>query len=462
MTRYGSTLPCWLYRKMPGLWVLAFLPGLACAQEEETSADPTVKALFSGMLTVNPEVDPTPDYRGFEVLVAVDRGGEPDTLGFAVTDSAGAFSMDIVAPQRGIYALIISRRGQILKVDEMAIAEADTASLRAQFPVGQRRLRVRSQENAAWMAYQNARAQHSQSILDLVRSGEYTNEGAGRHVELSSSLLWNMQGTFPGTMGAEMSAAESVLMIAGWSDSLVVARAEDIPSDNVRYAEIVRAVRQSTARLEGQEEAIAYLEETVGSLEQEELRAEVHAEFVAAHMDSLNFDEARNVAQLMQTTYSGTLWATWAANALYELEYLMPGMPAPSFAVRTTTGDSVRLADLRGKPVVLEFYQPRDAVYQREFGGRNSLLTETDGIHVVSVSLEPDSLLNDALFDEREPRGIFVYAASGYQAEIARSYNVNYLPVRFLIGSDGKLVAKYEGGAMAVLRERALSLASDL
>jgi thioredoxin-dependent peroxiredoxin len=35
------------------------------------------------------------------------------------------------------------------------------------------------------------------------------------------------------------------------------------------------------------------------------------------------------------------------------------GRPAPDFELKTDTGDAVRLADLRGKQVVLYFY-PRD------------------------------------------------------------------------------------------------------
>ena len=462
MTRNSRVVLARLYaRAVPRFFVLVLLSHLACAQQQAAFKETSVQAPFSGVLTVSEDVDPTPDYRGFEVLVATDQGGEPDTLGFAVTDSTGAFAMNVKVPRRGIYAVILSRRGQVLRMGQMAIAEDDTVFLRAEFPLGQRPLRFRSRENAAWAAYENVRAQHSQSMLELVRSGEYSDEGARRRVELSSGILWKMRKTFAGTMGAEISAVESVLMIAGWSDSLAVVRGKQIERDNVRYADVIRAVRQAVARLEGQGAAIAYLEASLNAVKRAQSRAEVHAEFVTAHMDSLSFDHAREVAEQMRTAYAGTVWESWAEDVLYELEHLLPGMPAPPFAVRTTAGDSLRLVDLRGKPVVLEFYQPRDAVYQQEFGGRNSLLTETDGIHVVSVSLEPDSLLNDALFDEREPLGIFVYAASGYQAEIARSYNVNYLPVRYLIGGDGKLVAKYPGGAMAVLRERALALAND-
>ena len=78
------------------------------------------------MLSIRAEVDPSTDYRGFEVLVAGDIAGEPDTLGYAITDSTGSFSMQVRAPGRGVYRLIISRLGQIQASGQMAIAEGDS------------------------------------------------------------------------------------------------------------------------------------------------------------------------------------------------------------------------------------------------------------------------------------------------------------------------------------------------
>jgi thioredoxin-dependent peroxiredoxin len=37
------------------------------------------------------------------------------------------------------------------------------------------------------------------------------------------------------------------------------------------------------------------------------------------------------------------------------------GRPAPDFELQSDTGESVRLSDLRGKPVVLYFYPKGDA-----------------------------------------------------------------------------------------------------
>ncbi len=459
--RYAISWP--IRHKGMVLLVLAcsLVPGLACGQEEPAVSSAVSSADNSslvGRLSVDPEVDPTPDYRGFEVLIAVSQDGEPDTLGYAVTDSTGEFSMDVTAPRRGVYAIIISRSGQILKIGEIAVADADSARLEAEFPMGNRLLRIRSRENAAWMAYQNAKALYNQNLLELVQSGEYEDARASMQVQQTSSIMWNMRETFEGTMGAEMALSESVLMLAGWHDSLAVARAIQIAPDNIQYVEVARAARGALARLSGQEASLSFLRAAADSVDTEAARAELHAEIVVAHMDSLDYDAAREAARAMQEVYGETAWATWAERALYELNNLLPGMPAPPFALRTAPGDSLSLDALRGKAVVLEFYNPQDAVYQREYEGRNDLVAASDAVHVVSVSLQPDTLVNEAFFDERIPLGTFVWEAGGFASDVARRYNVNVLPTRYLIDQDGILVAKYVRGAMAVLREDALGL----
>ena len=437
----------------------SLVPGLACAQEE-MAGSPSVRSSLEGRLTVLPEIDPTPDYRGFEVLIAVSRDGLPDTLGYAATDSTGNFAMDVTAPARGIYAIIISRGGEILKIGEIAVAQADSARLEAAFPMGNRLLRIRSRENAAWTAYQNAKALNNQNLLALVQSGEYEDASVARQVQQTSTIMWTMRETFAGTMGAEMASSESVLMLAGWNDSLAVERALQVAPANIQYVDVVRAARRALARLSGQEAALSFLRAASDSVETDAARAELQAEIVVAHMDSLDYEAARRAARDMQEVYSETDWATWAERALYELNNLLPGMPAPPITLRTAPGDTLRLEELRGKAVVLEFYNPQDALYQREFEARNSLFGESDAIHVVSISLEPDTLINEALFDERVPLGTFVWAVGGFASDVARRYNVNVLPTRFLIDQDGVLVAKYVRGAMAVLREDALSLAA--
>ncbi len=438
--------------------------GAACGQQEAVSSvsdrEGPVRSHLSGQLTVSAEVDSVADYRDFEVLVALDNAGQPDTLGYGISDSTGAFALDVVAPARGIYALIIGRRGQILKVGELAVAEGDSATMQAQFPIGNRRLRIRSAENAAWVAYQNTKAQHNSSLLSLVQEGTYNEEGVRGRVEQTTMIFWNLRSTFPNTMGGEVASAEAVIMLSGWNDSLALARAQEIAPTNINFAEVGSAARKSISRLEGQAAAIALLQDFQARADTDDKRAQLQTEMVLAYKDSLQHAEALETAQMITTTYPGTPWSSWAERAIYELENLLPGMAAPAFSVQTATDETITLESLQGRLVVLEFYQPQDQVYQREFEGRNDLIARagTDSLEVLSISLEPDTLLNEAFLEGKEAPGKHIFIPDGQENAVVRTYNVNVLPTRYLIDSEGKIVGKYVGGAMATLREDALAM----
>ena len=432
------------------------MPGVACSQQQGASADKdSVRSTLTGRLTVLAEVDPTEDYRDFEVLVAVDNQGAPDTLGYGVTDSTGAFYIEVTAPARGIYALLVSRRGTMLKLGQLAVAEGDSAMLNAAFPLGNRQLRVRSVENAAWMAYRNTKAQHNNSLLELAQGGAYSESAALARVEQTTMILWEMQTMFPNSMGAEVAAADAVLMAGGWNDSIAVARAHEIGADNVRFVDVGRAARQAQARLYGQAEALALLDAFRERAVTEDQRAQLSSESVVAHMDSMEYDAAQDAARALAAAHPESVWAQWAERAIYEIQHMLPGMAAPDFNVITAEGDALALQDLRGRLVLLEFYQPQDEVYQRELEGRNALLAQVgaDFLQIVSVSMAADTLLNEAFFDSREAPGLHVYAPEG----LARLYNVNVLPTRFLLDASGKIAAKYVGGAFGAIYEEVVA-----
>ena len=449
---------------LPIAWMMCGLALAACAQKDTADdQDTTAHSYLEGRITVDTAVDSVADYRGFEVLVALNNEGEPDTLGFAVTDSSGAFSLDVTAPERGIYPLIISRRGQILRVDELAVAERDSATLEATFPRTNRPLRIRSQENAAWVAYRNTKAQYNQALVELVRSGRYDERDVGMRVGQTTMIFWNMRETFPNTMGSEVASAEAVLMSAGWNDSLALAWALEIAPEHPSYAAVGRAARTAQARLVGQEAALQLIRDFQDRAVDDEQRAQLQSELVLAHLDSLQHDEALAAARALSDDNPGTEWDAWAARAIYEIENLLPGMAAPPFSATTYDGESIVLDSLRGRLVVLEFYRPQDPVYQREFRARN-VLYETVGdssLAIVSVSAEPDTLLNEAFLEGRDVPGFHVFAPDSLDNAVARSHNINVLPTRYLIDREGKIVGKYVGSAMATLREDVLALGGE-
>ncbi len=434
-------------QKLFAFLLLGVLTVPACAQQDVATEGSEIHSVLTGVFTVDPAIDPTKDYRGFEVLVAVDVDGEPDTLGYGVTDSTGSFKVNVAAPARGRYSLVVSRRGQILTLAALAVAEGDSATVTAVFPMGNRPLRIRSMENSAWVAYENTTAQHRLRLLELVQSGEYDENKVANLVRQTSAILWGMQNTFPGTMGGEVAVAEAVSIATSWDDSLALARALQIPPENINYVEVAQAARTAQSRLAGQEAAVALLEEFAAKAVTALQRSTLEFEVIAARLDSMQYGIALDLARTYKEKYADTPYEEWGSRAIYELEHLIPGKDAPLFSLRDMKGDSLHLSGLLGQFVLVEFYHPQDDVYERELEGRSALYADAPALEIVSISMVPDTLINEAFFDLRDIPGRHAITPAG----LAPLYNINVLPTRFLIDPEGTIRAKYVGNAMAAI-----------
>ena len=433
-----------------GLWV-------GCQSEPDG-----VQGVLEGRITVEGAVDSVEDYEGFRVLVVQAQRRRIDTLAHATTDREGTFRMRVPAPERGIYPLMIWDRwgGQRLATVEYVVAEGDTARLEATFPLQERRVHIRSPENNALTGYQNAMSQHRRTLLLRLKSRAYDATVTAQGIRQTSSVLWALQTTYPGTYAAEVAMVEALSLLEGRNDSLVVSRVQSIAPSNPRYVEAGQIGRRAAARWKGQEGALALLDSLVVRARSPEQRAGLQAARVRAHIDSLQEDAALQAAATLRSKYPGTRWAEWAEEVRYDLTHLRPGSEAPDVAVRTLRGDSLSLRELRGHPVVLEFYDPGTRLYARQLPTRNTLyqITRPDSVAFVSVSTEPDTVLTRAFLSNRSLPGHRVIASPRDKDALAARFHVVDPPVRFLLDAQGRIVRRYEGSAFLALQDDLMML----
>lgn len=439
----------------PLRWVvLAVFGGLLLLGCEGPEDEHT--GFLQGEITVRSEVAETDDYSGFRVMVLEAEGRAIDTLAHAETDADGRFGTAVTVPERGIYTLTVwGRRGtDRLAGADYVLADGDSTTLNLTLPLN-RRLRLRSPENAALQAYRNTLAQHRNSLVKELQTDLTDSERMGRRIRQTSSMLWRLQETFPGTYASQLAATESLSLLAGWDDSLVVDRAQSIEPTNPRYVEAAQIGRRAATRLDGQSAALDLLDTFEARAATDAQRAGVQAARVQSFMDSLQSEAALSAATTLQSDYPDTRWAEWADRARYEVKNLLPGMEAPTFAARAVAGDSVSLRSLRGQPVLLEYFAPGDAFFGRQLATRNALYeaTRPDSVAFVSVSVEPDTLLYRALLNDQSLPGHGVIAPGGREDPIVEAYNVAGVPTRFLIDEDGRIVDRYPGAAYLALQE---------
>ncbi len=117
---------------------------------------------------------------------------------------------------------------------------------------------------------------------------------------------------------------------------------------------------------------------------------------------------------------------------------------APSFVRPDLSGRQIDLADYRGKIVLLNFWAtwcapcrielPRFSAWQRQYGAA--------GLQVIAVSMDDDRAL--ASSTARKLRLDFPVVPG--DGELATQYGgVLGLPITFLIGRDGKVIARIKG-----------------
>ena len=426
---------------------IVFIPSLACTQE---SPSDTPASYLEGVVTVHASIDSTGDYSGIEVIITDGNQDGPDTLGFGITDAEGHFSTSVVARERGVFPLVLKRGPNVLSVNQFVVAAGDSAKLTATLPLGQRLPMIRSPENSAWLAFQNAEATHSERIAELFSTGSGAAEDLRRAIELESGVLWSIRETFSGTMAADVAAAKAVVMLDGWNDSLLVVRLRELDPTAPGFVEGVQAGGRAQTRLEGVESGVALLEEMLAMVEEDDDRAAIQREIAQAYLDVRRREDAVAAIQAVKSEHEGTDWEEWADRALYEANNLMPGDPAPHFSLSAVDGTQVDLDSLRGGTIVVDFWSPRDREAPAQLPEIERIV-ESDGwsspggLTWISIALEPDDDLFEAYFEGRDVPGIHVRDQSVLMQDLVALYNVEVVPTRFLIDSDGRIVEKFVG-----------------
>ena len=122
------------------------------------------------------------------------------------------------------------------------------------------------------------------------------------------------------------------------------------------------------------------------------------------------------------------------------------GEAAPDFEVETFDGETLRLSDLNGKVVVLNFWASWCPPCRWEMPFFETMWQEyrDQGVVFVGIAMS-DTLENVKAFAEEA--GVTYPVALDTTTEIARDYEVLTLPTTYFIGKDGNIERKLAGAA---------------
>ena len=434
--------------------LLLVLAGVLGACQQST---PPVESHLQGRVVLDSSSTSQATPTGFQVLVVRPDGRRLDTLGYARTGPKGRFQMRIQAPTRGIYTLALwpPRGRQHLGITEYVVAEGDSATLHVSPTQRDASLRPVSPENRALRAYRSAMTVHRRLLTRRLQAPVPDSTAQAQSVRLTSSTLWTLRRQYPGTYAAQFAAVESLAHLAGWNDSLVVERARRIAPSSPYYVDAARIARRAEARRHGHRAALALVDSFQVRAPSPRTRAGVKAVRVQAFLDSLQVATALDAAERLRSAHPHTRWARWARRVRYEAQHLQPGQMAPPLRLPTLSGDTASLRSLRGRPVVLGYYRPGTDLYALQRPLHNALYdaTRPDSVAFLSVSIDPDSLVNRAFLRQRRLPGHKAIAAQGLQDPMATRYNVTHTPTWFLIDKTGALVDRYQASDFPALHQ---------
>ncbi|MFD2034551.1 redoxin domain-containing protein [Belliella marina] len=155
------------------------------------------------------------------------------------------------------------------------------------------------------------------------------------------------------------------------------------------------------------------------------------------------------VVSSLNEKYPNTKMITSLMARLEDLRALSIGQIAPEIALPNPQGELVKLSDLRGKYVLIDFWAAWCKPCREENPNVVRLYNQykEKGFEVFGVSLDRTKEAWEKAIEDDELTWTHVSDLKYFNSEAAATYQINAIPATYLIDPEGKIVAKDLRGA---------------
>ena len=192
-------------------------------------------------------------------------------------------------------------------------------------------------------------------------------------------------------------------------------------------------------------------------------------DYLAFYKNTISYDEIKPLYEGLTPEVQATFAGKEVAKELETLARVQPGQPAPDFAKEDVNGKPFRLSDLRGKYVVIDFWASWCVPCRKSNPHMKEMYAKwhdkgLEYVYVADNDSNPDNWRKAIKEDGLEAfhhvlRGLKVDRSNGgYKFDrtndISEKYAIHFLPTKYLIDREGKIVGKFESDELeAKLKE---------
>lgn len=144
----------------------------------------------------------------------------------------------------------------------------------------------------------------------------------------------------------------------------------------------------------------------------------------------------------LKNSMIGLLFGIFAASSLASSE--LEGRPAPDFALKSSTGENLRLSEYRGDVVMINFWATWCGPCRQEMPLLDELYSRYQrvGFNLLGVNIDDDS---DRAMQMIEELGVQFPVLFDARKDVSRLYDVEAMPVTVLVDREGTVRHVHHG-----------------
>jgi glutathione peroxidase-family protein len=403
---------------------------------------------FTGAITVADSIDSSGDYSGIELLVISrdSANAQADTVFYHKTDESGVFEGTLRYPRIGSYPFFVSRNGSRLASSSLLLGQEDTLKLTAELPGFNQTKKLESLEYTAMKTFDRVDRSFTR-IMRFAQLGRVTQDTLPDIYRQWSEIYWEIHTDYNQTIAGNNAAVQSVRLLQGVNDSLLIERFESVWDQPGVAAAMIPVVTQVKSYTGGLLSANDYLKIAEQQIDRESTKFMIASTRFDIAYDSLNLELADKIFAYIKKEYKDVnQHKEWLSYHKPYLNELRPGNPFPSLKLSLfNSSETIELDSMKGAPIIVEVAMLNTQAYQNQIEEIALMhqLYSSLGVKMITIPLDDVKMLKD--FHETIQPGWTFAASSRYTTNgLTDRLHIKNVPDRFLVDADGNIVKHYE------------------